>query len=76
MDQRGMPPRIATVRQMANILVAQHAGPAILKPIGQYWVQNYIKRHNDLKSQYNYKYNYQWAKCEDPVLIWDWFKCV
>ena len=38
MDQRGMPPRIATVRQMANILVAQHTRSTALKPIGQNWV--------------------------------------
>ena len=36
MDRRGIPPRIATVRQMANILVTAHAGSTILKPIGQY----------------------------------------
>jgi hypothetical protein len=33
-DRRGMPPRIATVRQIANILVAQYARSTILKPIG------------------------------------------
>jgi len=30
MDQRGMPPQIATVRQMASILVTQRAGSATL----------------------------------------------
>jgi hypothetical protein len=34
MDQRGMPPRIATVRQMAGILAAQHVGSATPLPVG------------------------------------------
>ena len=48
-NRRSMPLRIATVQQMANILVIQYAGSTILKPIGQYWVQNYIKRYDDLR---------------------------
>ena len=76
MDQRGMPPRVATVRQMAGLLAAQYARPAVLQPIGEKWVYNFIKRHNDLQSKYNRKYDYQRAKCEDPILIWGWFKRV
>ena len=75
MDQRGMPPRVATVRQMASLLAAQY-GPAVLQPIGEKWVYNFIKRHDDLQSKYNRKYDYQRAKCEDPVLIRAWFKRV
>ena len=56
MDQRGMPPRIATVRQMASILAAQHARPAT--PVGACWVSRFINRHEDLKSKYNRKYDY------------------
>jgi len=58
MDQRGMPPRIAIVRQMAGILAMQRAGSATIQPIGEKWVYNFIKRHNDLQSKFNRKYNY------------------
>jgi hypothetical protein len=73
MDKRGMPPRIATVREMATLLVAQHEKPAY---VGQIWVRNFIRRHNTLKSKYNRKYDYQRAKCEDPELIKAWFQRV
>ena len=76
MDQRGMPPRIATVREMAGILVAQRVKPADMKPIGKNWVRTFVKRHSNLQSKFNRKYDYQCAKCEDPVLIRSWFKHV
>jgi len=43
-----MPPRIAIMRQMAGILAAQRARSATIKPIGEKWVYNFIKRHNNL----------------------------
>ena len=73
MEKRGMPPRIATVREMANLLVAQHKKPA---KVGQLWVRNFVSRHDILKSKYNCKYDYQRAKCEDPELIRNWFQRV
>jgi len=73
MDQRGMPPRVATVRQMASLLATQNAKS---QPVGERWVYEFIKRHNDLQSKWNRKYDYQRAKCEDPVLIRAWFKHV
>ena len=77
MDQRGMPPRIATVRQMTAILAAQTAASSA-KPVhvGQNWVQKFVRRHDSLKSQFNRKYDYQRAKCEDPTLLRAWFKRV
>jgi len=75
-DRRGMPPRIETIQQMASILAAQRAGSATIQPIGKNWVSTFLKRHNDLQSKYNRKYDYQRAKCEDPVLIRAWFKRV
>jgi len=64
-DQRGMPPRNSAVRQMASLLATQRG----LQPVGEQWVYNFIKRHDDLQSKWNRKYDYQRAKCEDPVLI-------
>src|SRR6266513_2727052 len=45
MDQRGMPPRIATVWQMASLLAAQYVGSATLQSGGKQWAYNFIKRH-------------------------------
>jgi len=73
-DQRGMPPRVAFVRQMASLLAAQHHPGS--KPVGERWVYDFVKRHNDLQTKFNRKYDYQRAKCEDPVLIRAWFKLV
>jgi Tc5 transposase DNA-binding domain len=76
MDQRGMLPKIATVRQMASILATQGTKQTNPVTVGQNWVRNFINRHNDLKSKYNRKYDHQRAKCEGPVLIQTWFKRV
>ena len=76
MDQRGILPRIATVRQMASLLAAQYTGSATLQLVSEKWAYNFIKRHNNLQSKYNRKYDYQRAKCEDPVLIQAWFERV
>jgi hypothetical protein len=59
---------------MASILAAQFAGSTIPLPFGQYWVSRFIKRYDDLQSKYNRKYDYQRAKCEEPILIRAWFK--
>ena len=76
LDRRGMPPRIETVRQMATILAAQHAGSATIQPVGKNWVSTFLERRDDLQSKYSRRYDYQRAKCEDPVLIQAWFKRV
>ena len=65
MDQRGMLPRNSTVRQMASLLAIQRG----LQPVGEQWVYDFIKRHNDLQSKGNCKYDYECAKCKDPMLI-------
>ena len=74
MYQQGMSPRIVTVQQMASLLATQYTGFAILQPIGERWAYNFIKHHDDLRSKYNRRYDYQWSKCEDPTLIRNWFK--
>lgn len=75
LDQRDLPPRAALVGQMANTLLSKREGDNTQR-IGQHWVQNFIKRHPDLKSRYLRKYNYQRAQCEDPVVIKQWFERV
>ena len=69
---------------MADLLLAKRfesttppTGKATTPPtVGEHWVQNFIKRDDELKSKYNRKYDYQRAKCEDPRLIREWFKRV
>ena len=58
MDQRGMPPRIATVGEMGAILAAQNAPSATLQSVGKNWARKFINRHDSLKTQFNHKYDY------------------
>lgn len=77
MDQRGLAPASDIVRQMAKLLLQKRSqNQANLLTVGKLWVHNLVKRHQALKSRYNRKYDYQRAKCEDPVLIQQWFKLV
>jgi DDE superfamily endonuclease/Tc5 transposase-like DNA-binding protein/Psq-like protein len=72
MDSRGSAPRPNTVREMANILLAERGG----QPVGGKWVYNYTNRHEELKARYSRRYNYERAKCEDPRVIKPWFDLV
>jgi hypothetical protein len=66
MDRRGMPPRLEVVRRMASLLASQHGQ---ITSAGKCWARNFVNCHDELKSKYNRKYDYQRAKCEDPNLI-------
>ncbi|KAL2887303.1 hypothetical protein HOO65_050424 [Ceratocystis lukuohia] len=57
---------------MANRLLADRDA----SPVGKRWASNFIKRQPDLKTCFNRRYDYERAKCEDPVLIRDWFRLV
>lgn len=74
MEQRGLPPRISTVRSLAQLLL--RARLLDEASIGECWVNRFIKRHPELRSKYTRKYDYQRAKCEDPELIKGWFTLV
>jgi hypothetical protein len=77
MDERGLPPRSDTVRQMANLLLQkQGQNEGNPRTVGQLWVHNFVRRHEALKSRYNRKYDYQQAKCEHPTIIRDWFRLI
>jgi CRISPR/Cas system-associated protein endoribonuclease Cas2 len=58
MDQRGMPPRIAIVRDMARVLLTQRSLSTTPPTIGENWPRNFINRHDTLKTKYNRKYDY------------------
>ena len=76
MDKRGMPPYIATVREMAHLLITQKNISTLQSIISQKWVRKFINRNDSIKSIFNQKYGYEHAKCEDPKLLRKWFRRV
>ena len=76
LDRRGMPPRIAAVRDMAQLLLIKRGGSNTPSQVGIHWVRRFINRNNELKSKYNRKHDYERAKTEDPALIRKWFERV
>lgn len=75
MDSRGAAPQPATVREMANLLLAAR-GTTLVQTVGENWVYNFVNRHSDLSTRFSRRYNYERAKCEDPKVIREWFDCV
>jgi hypothetical protein len=75
MDSRGAAPRPATVREMANILLkARGLTPSLT--VGQNWVSNFVKRHDELRTRFSRRYDYQRALNEDPKSLRQWFATV
>ena len=72
LDERGYPPRLADVEDMANSLLAERHQP----PVGKNWASNFVKRRPELTVKFNRKYDYSRAKCEDPEVIKGWFQLV
>jgi hypothetical protein len=72
LDKRGLPPRPSMVRDMANILLAQHGN----QQVGEKWVYNLVQRRSELKSRFSRRYNYERAKCEDQKIIQEYFDSV
>ena len=69
LDERGLSPTLPFVRRMANLL--QERMPDALT--GQHWVAPFVNRHEDLKSKFSRKYDYQRAECEEPEILRGWF---
>jgi hypothetical protein len=69
LDLRGFPPRLATVKDMADSLLAERYED----PVGQKWAATFVKRRPELKVKFNRKYDYKRALCEDPEIIQGWF---
>ena len=71
----GFHPQRSIVEDMANTML-QSKNPSNLQTVGRNWVTTFVKRHPQLDSVYNRKFDYQRASCEDPELISLWFKLV
>ena len=69
---KGFPPRLSIVEDMANRLLAIRDASRV----GKHWASNFVKRRPELRTQFQRKYDYQRAKCEDPEVIRGWFDLV
>ena len=69
LDNRGMPPTITYIRQIANLLLLERSGhvtfdksvtetPDPKKTIGENWVRRLLKRQPYLTAKYSRKYDY------------------
>ena len=72
LDERGYPPRLTNVEDMANSLLAERNQP----PVGKNWAGTFVKRRPELTIKFNRKYDYKRALCEDPEVIQGWFRLV
>ena len=78
MDSRGAAPRISTVREIANILLAAR-GETPPTTVSKNWPSAFIQRHDKIRTRFSKRYDYQRALNEDPRSIRAWFervKCV
>jgi hypothetical protein len=73
MDERGKPPRVATVRETANLILANRDASTIPLTIGECWTKRFINHYPELKTQFSQLYNYQRALYKDPKIIREWF---
>jgi hypothetical protein len=65
LDARGFQPRLAAVKDMADLLRKERGQP----PVGVNWASTFVKRCHELKVKFNRKYDYKRALCEDPEAI-------
>jgi hypothetical protein len=72
LDSKGFPPRLCIVEDMANRLIELRDG----KRVGPRWAANFVRRHPELRTRFQRKYDYQRAKCEDPNVIRGWFELI
>ncbi|KAL1954183.1 hypothetical protein VTO42DRAFT_1539 [Malbranchea cinnamomea] len=76
MDERGLPPRVSTVRETANVLLANRDNSTSPTTVGECWVNRFIKRHPEIKTQFSRLYDYERAKCEGSKVVRGWFELV
>ena len=72
LDERGYPPRLADVEDMANSLLAERHG----LPVGKNWASTFVNRRPERKVKFIRKYGYRRAICEDSEVIQGWSRLV
>ena len=65
LSTKGFPPRLSVVRDMANRLLATRG----VTRVAERWPNNFVRRRPELSTCFTRKYDYQRAKCEDPLVI-------
>lgn len=75
MDTRGAAPRLSTVQEMANILLAAR-GETSPTTVSKNWPSTFVNRREELRTRYSKKYNYERALNEDPRSLRQWFTTV
>ena len=70
LDQSASASTYASVRYMADKLLAAHGGGQV----GIHWPRNFVKRTDSLTTRFNRAYERQRALYEDPVLVRSWFE--
>jgi hypothetical protein len=72
LDERGYPPRLTDVEDVANSILAERNQPHV----GKNWAGTFVKRRPELTVKFNRKYDYKRALCEDPEVVQGWFRLV
>lgn len=75
MNSRGLPPRPASVRKMADFLLALRDSGEELS-VGQKWATRFVSRHPTIKTCRSRRYDYKRALCESPAVFNSWFDVV
>ena len=70
--ERGFPPRLSAVADMANSLRAERG----LGHVGLNWPSTFVKRQPELTVKFSRKYDYKRALCEDSGVVQGWFSLV
>ena len=65
LNLRGFPPRLGSVEEMGNRLLADWDVP----PVGKCWARNFVKWYKELDTRFFRKYDYHQNKCEYPIII-------
>ena len=71
-DDRGFPPRLDMVKDMALYLYEKRTGNKIIR-VGKNWITRFLDRHPDLATKFSKKLDHQRAHASCPRLLKDYF---
>ena len=71
-DDRGFPPRLDMVKDMALYVYEKRTGNKIIK-VGKNWIMRFLDRHPDLATKFSTKLDRQRAHASCPRLLKDYF---
>jgi hypothetical protein len=72
LNNRGIPPRVTGVKDMANLLLKTRSD----QQVGTHWAKRFITRREELKTRRSRAYDFQRALCEDRAAVDAWFNLV